>query len=69
MRKCQSERTFVELIAVAEQSDRTKFWQQLLNPLMDGGLIEMTISNKPCNSRQKYRLTAKVRQVMTIVVP
>jgi len=25
--------------------------------LLDGGLVEMTIPEKPCSSKQKYRLT------------
>ena len=64
LRKCQSDRTLVELMTVAERSDRTKFRHQVLNPLLDGGLIEMTIPSKPRSSRQKYRLTVKGRQMI-----
>jgi predicted transcriptional regulator len=35
-----------------------------LRPALDAELIEMTISEKPHSSKQKYRLTNKGRQVL-----
>ena len=46
------------------RSDRTKFRNQVLNPLLDAGLIEMTIPDKPRSSLQKYRLTAKGQTIL-----
>jgi ATP-dependent DNA helicase RecG len=54
----------VDLMAVTERTDRTKFRNQVLTPLIDAGLVEMTISDKPRSSKQKYRLTAKGRQLV-----
>ena len=44
-------------MAVAGRTNRTKFRNQVLRPLLDGRLIEMTIPDKPRSSQQKYRLT------------
>jgi ATP-dependent DNA helicase RecG len=42
----------------AGRSDRTKFRNQVLRPLLDAGWLEMTIPDKPRSSRQQYRTTA-----------
>jgi len=44
--------------------DDEHFRKAYLLPASDGGLIEMTIPDKPRSSKQKYRLTDKGRQVM-----
>lgn len=44
-------------MAIMGRSDRTKFRHQVLNPLIDAGLIEMTIPDKPRSSKQRYRVT------------
>ena len=59
LKTCSNERRLVTLMAIADRSDRTKFRNQVLKPLMDAGLIEMTIPDKPRSSKQKYRLTPK----------
>lgn len=43
--------------------DDEHFRRTYLIPALEAGLIEMTIPEKPRSSRQKYRLTAKGRQV------
>jgi len=54
-----------DLMLVLRRSSRTKFRDQVLNPLIKAGLIEMTIPDKPRSSLQKYRLTAKGRALLT----
>ena len=44
--------------------DREHFVNTCLNPLIEAGLIEMTIPDKPRSSKQKYRLTAKGQAVV-----
>jgi ATP-dependent DNA helicase RecG len=48
-------------MTVSGRSDRTKFRNQVLNPFIDAGLVEMTIPEKPRSSKQKYRLTDLVQ--------
>jgi len=64
LHKCREDSVLVDLMAIAERSDRTKFRHQVLSPLLEAGLIEMTIPNKPRSSKQRYRLTEKGRQFL-----
>jgi len=40
-------------------ADRKSFRQRYLKPALDGGLVEMTIPNKPNSRLQRYKLTDK----------
>jgi predicted HTH transcriptional regulator len=62
LKKCREDATLVDLLAVTGRSNRTKFRDQVLNPLIAAGLIEMTIPDKPRSSKQRYRLTNKGRR-------
>lgn len=57
MRKCLNDSLIGDLMKVLNRSNRTKFRDQVLRPLMDANLVEMTIPDKPTSSKQKYRLT------------
>lgn len=61
---CLQKKSLVEMMAVINRKNRTKFRDQVLNPMIDLGLIEMTIPDKPCSSKQKYKLTDKSRQAV-----
>jgi len=37
--------------------NKTRFRDQVLAPLLDAGLLEMTIPDKPRSSQQRYRTT------------
>ena len=59
LRNCPEDKGITDLMDVLKRSNRTKFRNQALNPLLGENLVEMTIPNKPTSSRQKYRLTEK----------
>ena len=62
--KCFNESKLIELLKIAGRSDRTKFRNQVINPLLEAGLIEMTIPDKPNSRLQKYRITAKGKTLL-----
>lgn len=64
LRKCLIEAGITELMTIAGRTDRTKFRHQVLNPLIDAGLLEMTIPDKPTSSKQRYRLTDEGRKIL-----
>jgi Fic family protein len=57
LRQCQTETAIGDLMAIAERRDRTKFRNQILKPLLEAGLVEMTLPDKPNSRLQKYRIT------------
>ena len=57
--KASTGAALTELMTVAERTNRTKFRDQVIQPLMDQGLLEMTLPDKPTSSQQKYRLTVQ----------
>jgi len=62
MKKCHKDTTLMDLLAITGRTNRTKFRDQVLKPLLESGLIEMTIPDKPRSNKQRYRLTDKGRQ-------
>ena len=52
----EGELSLIDLMEFLNRKDRTKFRQQVLTPLVELGLVEATIPDKPTSSRQKYRL-------------
>jgi len=64
LHKFQKDSALLDLMAIAGRSDRIKFRHQVLNPLLEEGLIEMTVPDKPRSSKQKY---LKVRDVVDYV--
>lgn len=57
LKKCLHDSPISEMLVVAGRTNRTKFRDQVLNPLIKAGLIEMTIPDKPRSSKQRYRIT------------
>lgn len=61
---CQTAQAITELMDLAGRTNRTKFRDQVLKPLLDAGWLEMTIPDKPTSSKQKYRITDKGRSAV-----
>ncbi|WP_439256816.1 RNA-binding domain-containing protein [Lonepinella sp. BR2271] len=57
----QDEHSLLDLMSWVGRSNRTKFRQQILTPLLEQGIAEMTIPDKPNSRLQRYRLTDKGR--------
>lgn len=52
------------LQSAAGFEDREHFVDSILKPLLDRGLLEMTIPGKPRSSKQRYRLTERGRSAL-----
>ncbi len=50
-------RPLQELMAQSGRTDRTKFRDQVVAPLIQAGLLEPTVPDKPRSSKQRYRTT------------
>lgn len=50
-------RSLQELMKPSGRTNRTKFRDQVLSPLLEAGLLEMTIPDKPRSPQQQYRTT------------
>ena len=57
MKYCQVPRSTSDLMKHIGRTNRTKFRDQILNPLVDKGFLERTIPDKPSSSKQSYTLT------------
>ena len=56
---CTETRSVVDMLELMGLRDRTKFRNKYVRPLLEEGIIEMTIPDKPNSQNQKYRLTPK----------
>ena len=59
LKNCDEENSAAELIKILKRTNKTKFKQSVLDPLIDFGFFELTIPEKPKSPKQKYRLTNK----------
>ena len=68
LRHCIEERPIGELMVIAGRANRTKFRDQVLKPLLEAGLLEMTSPDKPQSSKQRYRLTENGKAILARIV-
>ncbi|ABN57040.1 hypothetical protein Memar_1108 [Methanoculleus marisnigri JR1] len=64
LRTCVAETSISELMDVTGRTNRTKFRNSVLKPMMQAGLIEMTVPDRPRSSNQKYRITERGRALL-----
>jgi hypothetical protein len=57
LKKCQPESTSLALMKISGRKNKTKFMQDILNPLIKCGFFELTIPERPRSPKQKYRST------------
>ena len=50
-------RSIIEFMAALDWKDRTKFRQRFVRPLLEAGLLAMTIPDKPRSSKPRYIIT------------
>ena len=65
---CSEIRSVVDMLSFMGLSDRTKFRKKYVNPLLEEGILEMTIPDKPNSQNQKYRLTPKGIELKEILI-
>ena len=59
LKNCKNESTAIELMEILNRSNKSKFKNTIINPLVENGFIELTNPYKPKSPTQKYRLTSK----------
>jgi len=59
LKNCKNESSALELMKILNRSNKTKFKDTIIKPLIENGFIELTNPDKPKSPTQKYRLTSK----------
>ncbi len=58
LRLCRQEQPLVAMMNVVGRQNRTKFRNAIVRPLIEAGLLELTVPDKPTSRLQRYRTTA-----------
>lgn len=66
---CKNPQPIQSMMELAQWKNRTKFRNKYINPLLELGVIEQTIPDKPTSSNQEYFLTAKGLAFLKILNP
>ena len=59
LRNCKNESSAIELMEILNRTNKTKYKNIIINPLVENGFLELTNPDKPKSPTQKYRLTSK----------
>ncbi|BBB24024.1 conserved hypothetical protein [Isorropodon fossajaponicum endosymbiont JTNG4] len=66
LKQCDAESSADELMKILKRTHKTRFKNDILNPLLEYGFFERTIPEKPKSPKQKYRLTKQFVNVNSI---
>ena len=59
LKNCKNESSANELMEILNRTNKSKFKNTIINPLVENGFLELTNPDKPKSPVQKYRLTSK----------
>ena len=59
LKNCKSESSAIDLMKILNRTNKSKFKNTIINPLVENGFLELTYPDKPKSPTQKYRLTSK----------
>ena len=59
LRNCKNESSANELMKILNRTNKSKFKNVIINPLVENGFFELTNPDKPKSPTQKYRQTSK----------
>ena len=59
LKNCKNQSSATELMKILNRTNKSKFKNTIVNPLIENGFFELTNPEKPKSPTQKYRLTNK----------
>ena len=59
LKNCKNESSAIELMEILNRTNKSKFKNAIINPLVENGFFKLTNPDKPKSPTQKYRLTNK----------
>ena len=59
LKNCKNKSSAIELMEILNRTNKSKFKNAIINPLVENGFFELTNPDKPKSPIQKYRLTNK----------
>ena len=59
LKNCKNESSAIELMEILNRTNKSKFKNVIINPLVENGFFELTNPDTPKSPTQKYRLTSK----------
>ena len=58
LKNCKNESSAIELMEILNRTNKSKFKNTSINPLVENGFLELSNPDKPKSPTQKYRLTS-----------